>query len=99
MSMSIRQEVAQNLADTCKFGGLDDSYGVIVSKAEDTKKTYWNVTFAKARILDGNIKVYSPSFILITWQTAIRDLAARGREVFRSESEAKAFLQRTFIRD
>ena len=98
MSVSPRQQVALNLADTCVMGGLNDSYGVNVSKSQDAKgKEYWSVTFAKARTLDGNIRVYSPTFILIEWQTADRSLPAKGREVFRSEDEAKSFLQRTFI--
>lgn len=98
MSISPRQEVAQALADTCMFGGLDDSYGVIMNKTEERSKTFWSITFAKARILDGVIKVYSPNFIQIKWQTAIRDLPRNGSEVFRSESAAKLFLQDNFIK-
>ena len=97
-AMSPRQEVAQNLADTCVFGGLNESYGVSVSKSEDKGKTFWSVLFAKNRILDGLIRVYSPNFIMIKWQTAIRDLPHRGQEVFRSEASAKEFLMNTFIK-
>lgn len=96
-TMSPRQEVAQNLADTCVFGGLNDSYGVSVTKSEEKGKTFWSVTFAKARILDGVIKVYSPKFILVKWRAAICDLPAHGQEVFRSEADAKSFLIRQFV--
>ncbi len=55
---SPREQVADNLVETCAFGGLNDSYGIMKSKATDAKgKTYWSVTFAKARYLDGQIKI------------------------------------------
>jgi len=95
---SEREQIADNLADTCVFGGLNDSYGVLKSKQEKNGKKFWSVTFCKARILDGTIDVYSPTFIRIAWETAIRDLPHRGSEVFKSEGDAKSFLQRSFIR-
>jgi len=98
-AMSPRQQVAQNLAETCIFGGLDDSYGVSMVKATDKKgKPHWSVLFCKARILDGVIRVYSPGFIMISWQTAIRNLPSKGMQVFRGEIEAKEFLINTFIK-
>jgi hypothetical protein len=98
--ISIRQQVAQNLADLCVCGDLNDVYGVSCEKMTDqkSKKTYWSVIFCKSRILDGAIRVYSPSFILITWQTGIRYLPSKGKEVFKSEQAAKEFLTRTFIK-
>lgn len=98
MSVSPRQQVAQNLSDTCVCGGLNDSYGVSVEKGEDKGKSFWLVTFCKARVLDGIIRVYSPNFIQVKWQTGFRDMAARGSEVFKSESAAKAFITNSFIR-
>jgi hypothetical protein len=98
--MSIRQQVAQNLADTCVFGGLNDSYGVNVEKSSDpkSKKTFWSVTFAVARVTDGVIRVYSPNFIMIKWQTADRTLRSKGQEIFHSEDGAKTFLIRNFVK-
>lgn len=97
-AISPRQQVARNLADTCVFGGLTDSYGVNLTKSADAKgMEYWSVTFCKAGTLDGDIRVYSPNFILVTWQTANRSMAHRGREVFRSEYLAKEFLGKNFI--
>jgi hypothetical protein len=99
-TVSPRQQVARNLSDTCVFGGLTDSYGVNVTKTKDGKgKEYWSVSFCKARVLDGEIRVYSPNFILVSWQTAYRDMAAKGNEVFRSELLAKEFLMKHFIKD
>lgn len=98
-SISPRQQVAQNLAETCIFGNLNDSYGVSVEKSTDQKgKTHWSVLFCKARVLDGVIRVYSPGFIMVTWQTGVRDLPSKGKEIFRSESAAKEFIVSTFIR-
>ena len=99
MNMSIRQQVAQNLADTCVFGALNDAYGVSVDKVTDPKgKTYWSVLFCKARILDGVIRVYSPNFIMVKWQSADSSMAATGQEVFRDEYSAKAFIVKNFIK-
>ena len=101
MSMSPRQQVAQNLADTCVFGGLDESRGVSVEKTTDKGgREHWSVLFAKARTLDGVIRVYSPGFVLVQWQGALAratDLPLRGSQVCRSESEAKEFLTAHFI--
>lgn len=97
--VSPRQQIAINLADVCIFGSLNDSYGVIKSKQEDSRgRAYWSVSFCKAKILDGTIKVYGPSFILIEWQTAIRDMAAKGSIVCKSEIQAREFLTDNFIR-
>lgn len=87
-----------NLADTCVCGDLNDSYGVSCEKTQDAKQnTYWSVLFCKARHTDGVIRVYSPNFIMITWQTANRLLPRNGKEIFRSESSAKSFLIKTFV--
>lgn len=97
--MSPRQQVAENLAETCMFGGLNESYGVNIAKGtSNSGKDYWGVTFAKARVLDGSIEVYSPNFIVVKWQTSFRDMAAKGRELFKSESAAKSFITANFIR-
>lgn len=98
-AISPRQQVAINLTDVCLFGGLDEGPGVSFSKQVDAKgKPYWSVTFAKAGILDGAIKVYSPNFILVSWQTAIRDLPSTGREVCKAETQAREFLTNNFIK-
>ena len=101
MSVSPRQQVANNLADTCVFGGLNESYGVSIEKAVDKGgKEHWSVLFAKARTLDGVLQVYSPNFILVTWRGAlarVTDLPLQGSQVCRSESEAKQFLTSHFI--
>lgn len=97
---SERETVAQALADTCVFGGLNDSYGVNVSRGEARGRNFWSVTFARARYLDGEIRVYSPGFIQIRWMGALaagRGLPFEGHEVVRSEADAKKFLTDHFI--
>lgn len=93
--MSQRQAIADNLAKFCIENSMNDSYGVSVQKSKDSKgKEHWSVLFCKARILDGVVRVYAPGFILITWQTAIRDLPRNGRQVCKTEAEAINFLKR-----
>lgn len=96
MGFSLRGEVAHNLAETCIFGALNDSYGVTCEKAVDSKgKSHWSVLFCKASVLDGVIRVYSERYILITWQ----GLGERnGRYVARSEYDAKTFLINRFVK-
>jgi hypothetical protein len=95
--ISQRQQVAQNLADLCVFGGLNDSYGVSIKKTTDPKgKSYWAVTFCKARFLNGHISVYSPYFIFISWQAL--DSNYKGREVLKNETAAKDFITDRFIK-
>jgi hypothetical protein len=97
---SPREQVADALVDTCVFGGLNDSYGVMKQRGEANGKTYWSVTFAKARSLDGLIRVYSPIFIQVKWEGTLaqaRGLSYRGNEIFRSEAEVKKFLTDYFI--
>lgn len=101
MSMSPRQQVAQNIADTCIFGNLNESYGVSCERATDRKgKAHWSILFAKARTLDGVVRVYSPGFIMITWRGAAATAAGlgfEGRQVCKSEAEAKAFIVNNFV--
>jgi hypothetical protein len=75
---------------------MNDAYGVSIDKATEKNKTFWSVTFCVAKVTDGIIRVYSPNFIMIKWQTANRNLAHRGQEVFKSEDLAKAFLIKNF---
>lgn len=96
---SAREELANHLADTCTQLGLNEVYGVNVSKDTEKGKTYYAVTFCLARILDGIIKVYSPKFILVKWQTQFRDMPFKGQEKFTSEEEAAKFIKSNFVRN
>lgn len=95
---SPREQVALDLLDVVKFGGMDEVYGANIDKQTDAKgKSYWSVTFCKARVLDGVIKIYSPRFIMVKWQTAFRDLPSKGQQIFKSDWDAKQFLHQ-FVR-
>jgi len=95
---SPRQDVAQELVETIMFGGLDEVCGCNMSKETDNKgKSYYSVSFCKARNLDGVVKVYSPKFVLVKWQTQYRDMSPKGQEVFKNVWDAKSFLQK-FVR-
>lgn len=97
---SIREEIADSLRDICVFGDLNDSYGVNKTKQNANGKSYWNVTFAKAGSLDGHIRVYSPNFIYIGWEgkyALAKGLPFRGKEIMKSESEARQFISKYFI--
>jgi hypothetical protein len=83
--ISPRHQVAQNLADVCIFCGLNDHYGVNVTRqTAPNGKTYWNVTFCKDRLIDGALRVYSPNFILVEWNSQ--------REVMKGEAQVRSFL-------
>jgi len=73
---------------------LDDSYGIIdCSGKSNTGRSYLGRTFCRARITDGAVHVFGPSFIVIKWQTGIRDLPRTGSQVVRNVVDALKFLE------
>jgi hypothetical protein len=97
MSGSIRHSVAEEIAESCRFGDLNDSYGVLVSKGEANGKSFWSVTFCKAVNLDGEVRIYSPNFILIKWTTRYKHLPKNGSQKFSDVDSAKLFIQKNFV--
>jgi hypothetical protein len=102
MTMSVsyaRRLAVDELTETLQYGGLDEVCGVQESKETDPKgKTYYNLLFCKARLIDGAIKVYSDRYIVVKWITQFRDIAPNGQEVFKTVYEAKRFIQEKFVR-
>lgn len=95
--MSAREEVQTQVVDALREMGLDEVYGVTDGTMKDSKgKSYRFATFCKARITDGMVKIYSPTFILVSWQTANRTMPSRGSEVFRSVDSAMTFVRESF---
>ena len=89
--VSPRQKAALEISDTLMCLGLDEVYGISMERGTDAKgKNYWGLTFCKARIVDGVVRVYSDRFIQIKVQQS------RTSEVFRSPREAKAWLVRQY---
>lgn len=94
--MSVRSEIADGFAEYFHNVNLDDSYGVNVGKGDNNK--CYEVTFCKARVLDGLVKVYGPKFIVVKWMTAYRDMDHKGMEKFVSFNDAIDFIKTNFVR-
>ena len=92
--MSKREEIVEEFVGLLHEKGLDEVYGI--NTGIDASKKYRYATFCRARTLDGQVNVYGPKFIQVTWQTANRSLPHKGSEVFKSVEEAKTFIKETF---
>jgi hypothetical protein len=91
--VSPRQRAALEIQDTLFCLGLDEVYGISLTRATDAKgKKYWSITFCKARTIDGVVKVYSDRFIVIKIQQRDRGMPSR----FTSALEAKQWLVKEF---
>jgi len=95
--MSPREEVQNELIDTLACLELNQVYGILSDKHIDKKgKSYRSLTFCRAKSVDGEIRIYSPKFIMVRYQTAIRSLPHNAQEVFRDVRSAKKYLQDCF---
>lgn len=95
--MSVRSDLADRIADQLKEVGLNDAYGVNVGQSHVKGKPYV-ISFCKARVLDGQVTMYGPKFVLVKWLTAFRDTSASGQEKFDSVDDAMNFIKKTFVR-
>lgn len=85
--MSERSNIANRIAEAIRAEpSFDAPFGVIVGRPEGGR--YYSVTFGRARILDAEVRVYGPKFILLRWQTAIRWLPREGAERLYDETQA-----------
>jgi hypothetical protein len=89
--MSARSLIADRLVELVHDKDLMQVYGGDVRQGAGKGKPY-NVGFSRARVLDGEISVYSEKFIQVRWQTAYRDMPHTGSLVFLSEKDAQEFL-------
>lgn len=97
--MTTRKAIAEDLAAYLKNLGLDDVYGIninLITPATPKGKSYFNVTFCQAGTLDGVIKIYGSTFILINYTTAIRHLPQHGNFKFDSVDAVKVYLLSNF---
>ena len=60
--MSKREEIIGDLVEALQGADLDQVYGIDTGLSQD-KKYRW-ATFCRARTLDGEVRVYSPNWIL-----------------------------------
>lgn len=83
---SERHQLANRLAEHVRTHRMTNPFGGDVSR----NGRYYAVAFAKPRVLDGVIRIYSPKFILIE----CRGPLVRGDHsgVYESEANATAFL-------
>jgi hypothetical protein len=93
MSTGDRTKIMERIVDFCVKHDMNEVYGII----ETSAGKYRSMTICKSSILDGEIKIYSPKFIQVKWQTAIRALPENGSRVFESESDTLAFLKAAFV--
>ena len=96
--MSARSELAESIGKTLCELGLNEVYGVMVGKSNEGGKPHYSINFCQARITDGVVKVYSPKFILVKWQTGFRDMQHRGQQKFDSPEAALTFIKTSFVR-
>lgn len=95
-----RQDILNEIAEFIGDNDLAQVYGCITSAVEGKYKgavICYTATFCKARILDGEVKVYNDKKIEVTYQTGIRDLPRHGKHVFDSKERAIEFLQKAFV--
>ncbi len=92
-----RQETLDAVFELLHELELDEVYGITegTHKASSGKSAP-SLTFCKARILDGLVAVWSPTFIQAKWQTAIRDLPHRHSQVFKSFAEFEVAMREYF---
>lgn len=60
-----RRAIAEKIADLISDKGLTQPFGGEVYHGNSEGRTYHGVTFAIPRLLDGEVRVYGPNFILI----------------------------------
>lgn len=95
--MSERSNIANRIAaEIQKEPRFNAPFGVLTHRAEGGR--YYGVTFGRARILDAEVRVYGPKFIIIRWRTAIRWLPQTGAERLYDETQATQAL-RGFVED
>lgn len=95
--MSERKEAAKRIAQFIIESKLAQPYGGDVEQDSSLKGKPYTVGFSYPRYVDGYVVVYSPSWILVEFQTAYRDLPPKDRVVFESVENAIAFIKLAFV--
>jgi len=92
--MSVREDIMRQIASFVERNYLSSVYsGYGLSK----DKKYRYILISKPRVLDGEIRIYGPKFILFSYQTAYRSLPHNDRRVFTSAQDMLNFLQLAFV--
>lgn len=91
--MSPRQQAAEQIAEFIRNAKLTRPFGGDVSKSSDGR--YYGVLFAYPRLLDGLVRVYGPTFVLVEAQGPLARYGSRA--VFGSVADAIKFIKAAFI--
>ena len=89
-----REEITELISDFVFCNSLATVYSG--TDIHESKK-YRYVLISKPRVLDGEIRIYGPKFIYVSYQAAYRSLPAHDRRVFASVDDALKFLQLAFV--
>lgn len=90
-----RHLVADEVARIVKESGLAEVYGGEVTRHPDGK--CYRVAFSRKRTVDGQVSIYSPTYLMVQWRTTAAGLDPQGRKIFGSLEEALAFLTLAWI--
>ena len=93
-SPSPRQPAANALADFITQNGINNPFGGTVTRSSD--KRHYLIDFSRPAYLDGLIRVYSPSFIMISSRGRLAPSGDDTR-VFASLAFALDFLRLAFV--
>ena len=91
-----RKILANDMEQFLIENDLNEVYGTDVNKRTANGKTFYSVIFCKARATDGEVRIYSPNFIQVRWQTQVRRLPHQGSIIAKSVTEAKDFIKNNF---
>ncbi len=92
--VSNREEITELISDFVFCNSLATVYSG--TDLHESKK-YRYILISKPRVLDGEIRVYGPKFIYVSYQTAYRSLPAKDRRIFTSADDALNFLNLAFV--
>lgn len=92
--MSIREDIMREIQSYVERNYLSSVYG---GSGLSKDKRYRYILISKPRVLDGEIRIYGPKFILINYQTAYRSLPHNDRRVFTSAQDMLKFIQWAFV--
>jgi len=92
---SAREQLAMRISDFVRDNNLAGVYGGDVTLA--ASKRYYGILIDRPRNMDGIVKVFSPKFIQVIYQTRYLSLPTSDSRVFTSERDAINFLKFAFV--
>jgi len=92
--MLTREELQQIFSDFIVDNNL---CGVYSGSDISTDKKYRYVLISVPRVLDGEVRIYSEKYILVSYQTAYRTLPHKDDRVYECANDALNFLKFAFV--